>query len=142
MLNKMKRHLFHDIETEVYKLDLFDNEEPDFKELKEDIIAQYQKYWVTAEQLIHSIIQISFISGPVKVIVQTVLFCVSCLTKHYLEEKRKKAESKLGFLNDYSLFCQTLWGPNSKSIHFFVRIFLSTLFVQSFSTCFDLWDLK
>ena len=35
--------------------------------------------------------------------------------------QKKTTESQLGFLNDYSLFCQTLWGPKRQSIHVFVR---------------------
>ena len=50
-------------------------------------------------------------------------------------EGEKNPESQLGFLNDYLLFCQTLWGPKRQSIQVFLRKFLSTL-SHPFSTFF------
>lgn len=58
--------------------------------------------------------------------------------------QKKRGESQLGFLNDYSLFCQTLWGPKRQSIHVFVKKFLSTLLhpFGTFLPFIDLWGLK
>ena len=60
------------------------------------------------------------------------------LLKKYREGKKKRSESQLGFLNNYSLFCQTLWGPKRQSTQVFFRKFLSTL-LHPFGTFFTLF---
>ena len=51
---------------------------------------------------------------------------------------KKRAKSKLRFLNDYLFFCQMLWGPKRQSTQVFFRKFLSTL-LHPFGTFFTLF---
>ena len=62
----------------------------------------------------------------------------------YLISWGEKTENQLGFLNDYSLSCQKLWGPKRQSTQVFLEIFwvpFCTPLVL-FLPFFDSWGLK